>query len=177
MYTKVEEAIMFATRAHQGQKRKDGTDFICHPIAVGYMVKEIGLDDKYVIIGFLHDIIEDTRFNYNDIKKSFGEEIADAVRQLSEDKKIKDYKLRKSAFIEQIKKLDENILQVECADKLHNLLYDYNINPTILNDYSEHRRWFYFEIQKLLKKKNIKGELMDRLNAMIKLLKPLDTNN
>ncbi len=173
MYTKTEEAIMFATRAHQGQKRKDGTDFICHPLCVGYMIKEMGLDEKYVIIGILHDIIEDTSYNYNDIRERFGEEIANAVKSLSEDNKIKDYKTRKMAFMEQIKKLDSNLIMVECADKLHNLLYDYNINPNILNDYSEHRRWFYFEILKIIKRK-CKGEIVDRLKVMVKLLKPLE---
>lgn len=175
MYTKIEEAIMFATKAHQGQKRKDGTDFICHPLCVGYMIKEMGLEDKYVIIAILHDIIEDTSYNFNDIKERFGEEVANAVKSLSEDNKIKDYKIRKSAFMEQIKKLDSNLVMVECADKLHNLLYDYCLNPTILNDYSERRRWFYFEITKIINKK-CKGDLVNRLNSMVKLLKPLENN-
>ena len=175
MFTKVEEAIMFATKAHQGQKRKDGTDFICHPMCVGQMIENMGLDDKYVIIAILHDIIEDTRFNYNDIKERFGIEIADAVKGISEDNKIKDYKLRKSAFIDQISKLDSNILLIECADKLHNLLHDYSVNPNSLNDYSERRRWFYFEMQKLLNEK-CKGSVLDRLNEMIKLLPPLAEN-
>ena len=176
MYTKVEEAIWFATKAHQGQKRKDGTDFICHPITVAYMLKEMGLDEKYVVIAVLHDIIEDTANNYNDIKERFGEEIANAVRSISENPKIKDYRLRKSAFMEQIRNLDSNILLVEAADKLHNLLYDYNVNPNILSDYSEHRRWFYFEMQKIINKK-CKGVIVDRLNKMISLLKPLDPDS
>lgn len=172
-YTLPERAIKFAVKAHQGQKRKDGVDFICHPMTVGYMIKDMGLEDKYVIIAILHDVIEDTRFNYNDIKDRFGEEVADAVRNISEDNKIKDYKLRKSAFMAQIKNLDENLILIECADKLHNLLYDYAKDPNKLNEYSEHRRWFYFEMQKIINDR-CKGELVDRLNEMIALLKPLD---
>lgn len=172
-YTPVERAIKFAVKAHQGQKRKDGVDFICHPMSVGYMMKELGVDDKYVIIGILHDVIEDTSYNYNDIKERFGEEIADGVKSISEDKKIKDYRLRKTAFMAQLKNLDKNMIYIECADKLHNLLYDYAKDPNKLNEYSEHRRWFYFEMQKIINEK-CKGEMVDRLNAMIALLKPLD---
>lgn len=173
-YTQLERAVKFAVKAHQGQKRKDGVDFICHPITVGMMLQQIGMKEKYIIIGFLHDIIEDTSYNYNDIKERFGDEIADAVRGLSEDKKIKDYKLRKAAFMAQIQNLeDNNLMYIECADKLHNLLYDYAKNPNIIADYSERRRWYYFEMQKIINQR-CQGPLVARFNEMITFLKPLD---
>lgn len=170
MYTDIERAIKFATIGHNLQKRKDGISFVCHPFTVGYMLKDIGLEDKYVVMGILHDVIEDTDYTYDDIVYYFNEEIADGVMMISEDKSITDFVERKLKFMEQISNIeDNNILMIECADKLHNLLYDYEKDPRILFRYSDKRRWFYHEMQKIINRR-CRGILVKRLNEMIKIM-------
>ncbi len=86
-----EKALNFATEAHKGQKRKDGKDYITHPIAVAEialnLAKELGmwemfLDDVY-IVGILHDVAEDTSVSLIDIEREFGEKIAKDVERLT----------------------------------------------------------------------------------------------
>ena len=89
-----EKALALATRAHAGQKRKDGKDYITHPVAVAKiaerMIKEQGLlaetylDDAYVL-SLLHDVWEDTDVSLEEIRSEFGEYIADAVLVLSRE--------------------------------------------------------------------------------------------
>lgn len=158
MYTKLEKAIYFATKAHQGQKRKnDDIDVIFHPFSVGIMIKDIGLPNDYVIISILHDIIEDTEHTYNDIENYFGAFIANGVLKLSENKKIKKWLERKEEFLNRLKQEEDiNILLIECADKLHNLLSDYDLDrKTRENSYSnlEEQRWFYLSLKDILEDK------------------------
>ena len=123
MYTKEEDVIHFVFIAFKGMKRKkEDIDLSFHSIMVGNMLKNAGCNEDTVCIGYLHDIIEDTKYTYNDILKRYGKKIADAVMSLSDDKSISDYIKRKSAFIQSLKNVDDNILTVELDDKLQNLI-------------------------------------------------------
>jgi len=92
-----QRALDFATKAHQGQKRKDGKDYITHPIAVAdiaeelayeygiedlYAIESIFLDDLYVM-ALLHDVVEDTEIAIEYISETFGEYIASGVQKLT----------------------------------------------------------------------------------------------
>jgi len=162
MFNDLEKAIYFATIAHQNQKRiKEDIDFIIHPFTVGMMLKDLGLANEYVISGILHDVIEDTSFSYQDIEKEFGKKVATNVLKVSENKNISDWKERKKEFIARLKKeKDDNILILECADKLHNLLSDYNLFKKIGKEiwkYSsvsyEDIKWYYKNIFKIIKER------------------------
>ena len=59
-YDRITRAYYFAKRAHEGQKRKSGDDYIVHPIAVAEILVDLGLDTDTVIAALLHDVIEDT---------------------------------------------------------------------------------------------------------------------
>lgn len=169
MYTNMEKAIYFCFKAHSNQKRKnEKINFAVHPITVGMMLKEINMSEEIVISGILHDVIEDTNFKYEDIKKIFGDKIANNVRKLSENQEIKDYLERKKEFLERLKTYDNGLLMIECADKLHNLLFDYEINPQILKNHSKNMKWFYKEIYIII---NIKcnNELVNRYKKVIEL--------
>lgn len=93
---------------------------------VGTMLKNINCDLTTVFIGYLHDITEDTDYDYNYLLNKYGKEIADGVLNLSEDKMIEDYTTRKRKFIDNLNNVNDNILIVEIADKLQNLISDYN---------------------------------------------------
>ena len=100
MYTQEEKAIKFVIKAFEGQKRiKEDISLSAHSITVGFMLKNIGCDQITVTSGFLHDIIEDTNYDYTYIKENFGEEVANNVIQVSEDMNIPNWKERKEKFI------------------------------------------------------------------------------
>src|SRR6516165_2969152 len=86
-------AISFAARAHQGQLRKDGrTPYASHVFRVCLIVRQIfGVDDTSVLMAAaLHDTVEDTTTDYDDLKDEFGAEIAGWVADLSKDKRLPD---------------------------------------------------------------------------------------
>ena len=70
---KIKEAFYFAAKAHDGQFRKSGEPYICHPVEVAKILIEYGADDASVIAALLHDTVEDTDVTLDDIKKTFGE--------------------------------------------------------------------------------------------------------
>ena len=70
---KLDYAILFATKAHDGQRRKtDNVDMIFHPFTVGMMLQREGMTDETVIAGILHDVVEDTSYTLQDIETLFG---------------------------------------------------------------------------------------------------------
>ena len=70
---KLDYAILFATKAHDGQRRKtDNVDMIFHPFTVGMLLQRVGADEDTVIAGILHDVVEDTKYTLDDIENIFG---------------------------------------------------------------------------------------------------------
>ena len=116
-------ALEFAAIAHNGQIRK-GTNipYISHPYAVGFLLLESRCKDNVIAAGILHDVIEDTKYNYNDILNNFNLEIADYVLKCSEQDKSLQWKIRKSNKIKFLKNASQEIKMIEIADKYHNIL-------------------------------------------------------
>mgnify|MGYP000185689903 CR=1 FL=1 len=87
--SKYEHALAFATKAHEGQTRKDGvTPYITHPIGVAKLVKRLGGSEDQQIIGLLHDVIEDCDgYDYPVIEQEFGTYIAQGVDALTNTSK------------------------------------------------------------------------------------------
>ena len=73
------KAYDFALKAHEKQKRDEGSPYIIHPIAVADILTELKLDSATIATGLLHDTIEDTHATYNTIESEFGKEVADLV--------------------------------------------------------------------------------------------------
>ncbi len=118
-----EKAKIFAIKAHKGQIRKSEPDkpMIIHPISVGLLLEEYGYDDEVIAAGFLHDVVEDTKYTLEDIKKEFGSEIASLVKSASEPDKSLSWEERKKHTIETSKNLPLRNKVVICADKINNL--------------------------------------------------------
>lgn len=121
-YRNLDRAILFAERAHHGQKRK-GTQnpYFSHVVAVGMIVLEHGHGVDAAIVGLLHDVLEDTPVDRDEIEDAFGPEIVRAVMDLSEQDKTLPWEERKLAYVAQIRQAVPLALPACAADKIHNL--------------------------------------------------------
>lgn len=86
---RLDYSILFATKAHDLQRRKtDNVLMIFHSFTVGMMLKDSNMSEDCVIAGILHDVVEDTKYTLNDIKKEFGDNVAKIVEEVTEDKSL-----------------------------------------------------------------------------------------
>lgn len=115
------KVIMFATQAHSGQVRKvDHSPFIIHPLAVGCLLADAGVDEAAVFAGILHDTVEDTDVTIEDIQAAFGDEVTALVAGCSENKDL-SWEDRKTQTIAELTTASQGVCLVTCADKIHNL--------------------------------------------------------
>lgn len=172
MYTFEEDILHFIFIAFKGLKRKkEDIDLVFHSVMVGNMLKNIGCSENIVYTGYLHDIIEDTKYSYEDLKERYGKELAVNVQKLSENTKILNYKERKEEFINRLKNYNNNLILVELADKLQNLVSDYSLFlslgkdalPSEAKTYEE-IKWFYTELKKIFNQKLEENSLLERYN-------------
>ena len=120
------KAYDFALKAHEKQKRAEGSPYIIHPIAVANILTELKLDSATIATGLLHDTIEDTHATYKTIEKEFGKEVADLVDGVTKISVFENQALSNSKA-ENFRKLilatskDIRVLLVKLADRLHNM--------------------------------------------------------
>jgi GTP pyrophosphokinase len=119
-------AYNFASKAHEGEKRLTGQDFIVHPIAVAYKLAEMGLHVNVVIAGLLHDVAEDTSIEIETLKQEFGEDVASLVESVTKLKHSIKYR-GTERYAENMRKMflamasDVRVVFMKFADRLHNL--------------------------------------------------------
>ena len=122
----INTAFLYAKKGHQGQKRKSGEDYITHPLHVAIYLAELNFDIETIKAALLHDLVEDTDITYQDIKTTFGKEVADLVDGVTKLDKIK-YNSREEAKADAIRKMviamskDIRVLILKLADRLHNI--------------------------------------------------------
>ena len=123
---KVRHALKISEEAHSNQLRKSGDPFITHPLEVAKILTSIKLDADSIVAGLLHDTLEDTNLNIEEIEINFGKQIVELVDGLT---KINKYslKVKNQKFGENYKKLilattkDLRVILVKLADRLHNM--------------------------------------------------------
>ena len=175
MYELEEEVIRFVFIAFDGLRRKkEDIAMAYHSIMVGSMLKNVHCGEKTVCIGYLHDIIEDTKYTYDDLLERFGMDIADGVLSLSENENITDYVERKKDFLKKLELMDDDLILVEIADKLHNLVSDYeeykikgkDFLITEANNFEE-LKWYYLELKRIFNMRVKENKLLDRYNKIV----------
>jgi len=137
----IERAAYFAIKAHEGQKRASGEDYVNHTFAVAGIVHELGLDSDAVIAALLHDSVEDTPVTLNDIRKQFGGDVArlvDGVTKMEVMQEFADHRGGRSsqnAKAESLRKMmlamvdDVRVVLIKLCDRLHNMRTLEAVNP------------------------------------------------
>ena len=120
------KAYECAKKAHEGQKRKSGEDYITHPVQVAEILADLGMDQESIITALLHDVVEDTSVSLQDIKKQFGPSVAfllDGVTKISRIKFRNTYEKQSENIRKMIVAMgkDVRVILVKLADRLHNL--------------------------------------------------------
>ena len=124
--TMVDRAVEYAREKHKDQKRKDGSPYIIHPLAVAEIVAEMGLDLDAVLGAILHDCIEDTDASHDEIAKLFGKTTAELVEGVTKLTRA-NFSSTEQAQMENLRKMfmamskDIRVVLIKIADRLHNM--------------------------------------------------------
>ena len=115
-----------ACEMHEGQLRKSGEPYLIHPMAVAEILADLGMDEDTIVAGLLHDVVEDTLYTADELKKDFGEEVellVDGVTKLGslkfESKEERQAENLRKMFLAMSK--DIRVLIIKLSDRLHNL--------------------------------------------------------
>lgn len=160
---RIRAAFELAREAHAPQKRKTGEPYILHPIAVANIAaEELMLGANPVIACFLHDVVEDTPYTIEDIRKRFGDDVAFLVRVVTK-KPTHDYELSKQ--LDNYRQLlnsmqyDIRAILVKLADRLHNMRTLASMKPEKQMKIAGETDYFYAPLANRLGLYNIKTEL------------------
>ena len=123
---KIQKAYSFAFYAHMGQKRKDGSDYITHPVAVTEILLELKMDSDSICAALMHDVLEDCNVQKSNLAKMFGDDVAHIVDGVSKLGKI-DLKNVADKNANNLQKMalamanDVRVILVKLCDRLHNM--------------------------------------------------------
>jgi GTP diphosphokinase / guanosine-3',5'-bis(diphosphate) 3'-diphosphatase len=119
-------AFSFAARAHEGQQRRSGEEFVNHPFGVAQILTELHLDEQTIAAALLHDVVEDTEADLKAVREEFGDDVARLVDGVTKLTRIQ-FQSREHAEAENYRKLivamaqDVRVILIKLADRLHNL--------------------------------------------------------
>ena len=94
----IKSAYKYASEAHKSQKRHSGDPYISHPLAVANILAELKLDGPTITTALLHDTIEDTEVTFKEVKKMFGDEIAELVDGVTKISKLESEKKKSNSW-------------------------------------------------------------------------------
>ena len=115
-------ALSFARRVHLGQHRKQTHEqFVQHPIAVADLLMDAGYDGPMISAAYLHDVVEHTDVQLDELRERFGTEVAGLVDCLSEDPDIEGYGARKRALRKRILESGGDPVVIYAADRVANM--------------------------------------------------------
>jgi GTP pyrophosphokinase len=162
----IRKAFDIALDAHKDQRRKTGEPYIYHPIEVAKIVaNEIGLGATSIACALLHDVIEDSEYTYEDLKKIFGKNIADIVNGLTKISVMNQQNI--SVQSENYRKLlltlseDFRVILIKIADRLHNMRTLESMHPAKQKKIASETAYIYAPLAHRFGLYSIKSELED----------------
>ncbi len=175
----IHKAAEYAKNKHKDQKRKDGSPYIIHPLAVAQIVTEMGLDTDAVLAALLHDCIEDTDTSHEEIEKIFGTSVAELVEGVTKLTRA-NFSSTEQAQMENLRKMfmamskDIRVVLIKIADRLHNMRTMQYQTPEKQISKCRETMDIYAPLAHRLGMQRVKWELED---IALRYLDPADYNN
>ena len=162
----IQKAYEFAKKAHEGQQRLSGDAYLTHLVGVADILAELHMDSVTIAAGLLHDILEDTKVTYDELKAEFGEEIANLVEGVTKisTRQFQDTTLRQA---ESTRKMlvamakDVRVILIKLADRTHNMRTLDFLPPDRREKMARETLDIYAPLAHRLGIAKIKGELED----------------
>ena len=159
-------AYRLAESSHRGQKRLSGAPYISHPVAVACILVQLGMDSESVAAGLLHDVVEDTPISLEQVRKEFGDEVAELTDGVTKLGRI-PYSSREVQQAENLRKMliamseDIRVIIIKLADRLHNMRTIEFMPPQKQRDKALENMEVYAPIAHRLGIRAVKEELED----------------
>jgi guanosine-3',5'-bis(diphosphate) 3'-pyrophosphohydrolase len=159
-------AFELADKAHEGQKRKSGENYIIHPVAVAYILAEYKMDVETIVAALLHDVIEDTVYTNDYIAEHFNDTVADLVEGVTKIGQI-EFQSKEESQAENMRKMvlamskDIRVILIKLVDRLHNMRTLEYMTPEKQQEKSRETMDIYAPIANRLGIQAIKAELED----------------
>jgi len=160
-------AYVFAMKAHGAQTRASGDPYFSHPLEVAGILTDLKLDTSSIITALLHDTVEDTETSVEDIRRSFGEDVARLVDGVTKLSRL-ELQSEQSRHAENFRKLllamseDIRVLLVKLADRLHNMhTVDYIESPDKRRRIASETMEIYAPLAERIGMQRFKDELED----------------
>ncbi len=162
----IDRAVLMACEAHEGQLRYAGGDYVCHPLQVACILIELGMDNQTIVAAILHDVVEDTGVELEDIQREFGADVAllvDGVTKITQ----MPFSTKEEEQAENVRKMllamsqDIRVIIIKLADRLHNMRTSSGWYPQKQRDKAKETLDIYAPIAHRLGIRAIKEELED----------------
>ena len=163
----IDRAYALAEKAHDGQRRRSGEPYICHPMCVAQILIELGMDSESISAALMHDVAEDTAVTIDEIRAQFGPEVAllvDGVTKLTQIKfsNVEDRQAENLRKMLLAMSQDVRVMIIKLADRLHNMRSGDAWPEQKRRDKALETMEVYAPIAHRLGISNIKEELEDR---------------
>ena len=122
----IKKAYEYCVTAHEGQKRRSNEDYYIHPFNVAKIIVSLGLDSESIAAALLHDVVEDTTYTAEDIRREFGNEVESLVDGVTKIGRL-NFSSKEQQQAESLRKMliamgkDIRVIIIKLADRLHNM--------------------------------------------------------
>lgn len=162
----IKSAYEIARNAHEGQFRHSGEPYIIHPVQVAQILYNLGMDSESMVAALLHDVVEDTALTKDDVKKEFGEDVANLVEGVTKLGKVPLF-TKEEQQAENVRKMlmamsqDIRVIIIKLADRIHNMRTLAFMKPHKRREKAQETLEIYAPIAHRLGIRGVKEELED----------------
>ncbi len=162
----IKRAYEIAYEAHEGQFRRSGEPYIIHPVQVACILYKLGMDSESMVAALLHDVVEDTEMTEEDVKKEFGEDVANLVEGVTKLGKVPLF-TKEEQQAENVRKMlmamsqDIRVIIIKLADRIHNMRTLAFMKPHKRREKAQETLEIYAPIAHRLGIRGVKEELED----------------